>query len=234
MKKHSIKLEDEEISAVHTSGNSEKWMFFCHGFADTKERSMQPLAKKFNERGFNTVVFDFRGNGESSREFQEATLTSRIEDLNAVIDYFGPEKCFVYGTSFGAKVALHTAVENDQIDVLVTKAPVTYNQIMDKFRKIVEEQGEAEFYDKKFGQKFFDDLDSYSFEKVIEKLEVPTAIFHGSDDTTVHLENSIEALKGFETESCLYKMKGEEHSFSEKSEERLIELSVAWIESFVN
>lgn len=231
MEKHSISIDDEQISAVNMSSKSEKWIFFCHGFADTKERSMQPLAEKFNDRGFNTVVFDFRGNGESSREFGEATLTSRIEDLETVIEYFDPNTCFVYGTSFGAKVAYHSASKNGHINAIITKAPVTYNKIMDKFRKVIEEKGEAEFYGKKFDQRFFDDLDSYSFDDITENLDIPVAIFHGSEDTTVHPEFSFKAAEKLENEVSLHKMKGEKHSFSDEATERMIDLSVAWLNS---
>lgn len=232
MEKHSISVDDEKVSAFHMPEGSEKWIFFCHGFADTKERSMKPLAEEFNDRGFNTVVFDFRGNGESSRKFRDATLSTRIEDLEAVINHFDPEKCFVYGTSFGAKVAFHTAAKNDLVDSLVVKAPVTYNKIMGKFREVMKEKGEAEFYGKKFGKKFFDDLDSYSFENVEDKLDVPTAVFHGGSDTTVHPEKTLEAAKKLNVELQIRKIRGEKHSFSDKAEEKLVKEAIRWLEQF--
>lgn len=231
MKKHSISIDEEEISAVHIPDESEEWVFLCHGFADTKERSMLPLAKMFKERGFNAVVFDFRGNGESSRDFREATLTSRIEDLRTVIDFFDPGRCFIYGTSFGAKVTYHAASTMDGIDAIVTKAPVTYNEIMDKFRKVVEEKGEAEFYGKKFDQSFFDDLDGYGFEDVVRDLDVPVAIFHGGEDTTVHPRYSFRAAEELHTDLSLNMFEGQEHSFTDEATERMVEISVTWLNS---
>ena len=229
-KKTEIRLENNEtVSAISVEADSEKWIFLCHGFADSKERSMLPLAEKLNSKGFNTVVFDFRGNGESSKEFGEANLTTRIEDLNAVIDHYNPETCIVYGTSFGAKTAFHSVAGRKDVDLLVTKAPVTYNKIMDKFRKVIDAEGEAEFYGKTFDKRFYKDFDQYSFDSVIDKLDVPVAIFHGADDTTVHPEHSFKAAESLEPDVMLQKFAGEKHSFSDTGKEKLIEKMVSWI-----
>jgi dipeptidyl aminopeptidase/acylaminoacyl peptidase len=229
MEKHTIDLDEERISAIHLPDESEKWIFICHGFADSKERSMLPLAEKFNDKGFNCVVFDFRGNGESSREFAEANLSTRIKDLKAVIKHFNPEKSVIYGTSFGAKVSLHTIAQTDLANMLVTKAPVTYNPIMDKFRKVIEEDGEAEFYGKTFDMRFYEDLDSYSFEDAAEKIDIPIAMFHGSEDTTVHPENTFRAAQQIDSDVMVQKMKGEKHSFTDKATEEMVEKTVSWI-----
>ena len=230
--KHDIELSaDEQVSTIHLRSDSDRWIFLCHGFADTKERSMLPLAEKLNEKGFNTVVFDFRGNGESSREFSESNLSTRTEDLNSVIDHFDPENIIVYGTSFGAKTGFHTVAERNDVDLLITKAPVTYNKIMDKFRKVIEKEGEAEFYGKTFDKRFYEDLDKYSFQEVVENIDIPVAIFHGAEDTTVHPENSFKAAQELEPDVMLQKFSGEKHSFSDNATKKMVEKVVDWIES---
>jgi alpha-beta hydrolase superfamily lysophospholipase len=229
--KHSVEVETgEEVSAVHHSADSDKWIFFCHGYGSDKEGSYEERAKRAVEEGYNAVRFDFRGNGESDGEFIDQSLSTRIQDLKACIDFFGPEKIFLFGMSFGGKVVSHATEEMD-IEALILKSPVTYNSIMDKFRKVVEEKGSyTHFGDKTIDERFFEDFDTYSFEEVTSGLGVPVAVFHGGADTTVHFENSAEAVKAFETEALLYKLEGEEHSMSDEGEKKLKDIMFAWLD----
>lgn len=229
--KHSVEVETgEEVSAVHHSADSDKWIFFCHGYGSDKEGSYEERAKRAVEEGYNAVRFDFRGNGESDGEFIDQSLSTRIQDLKACIDFFEPEKIFLFGMSFGGKVVSHATEEMD-IEALILKSPVTYNSIMDKFRKVVEEKGSyTHFGDKTIDERFFEDFDTYSFEEVTSGLGVPVAVFHGGADTTVHFENSAEAVKAFETEALLYKLEGEEHSISDEGEKKLKDMMFAWLD----
>jgi alpha-beta hydrolase superfamily lysophospholipase len=229
--KHSVEVEDgEEVSAVHHSADSDKWIFFCHGYGSDKEGSYEERAKRAVEEGYNAVRFDFRGNGESDGDFIDQSLSSRIADLEACINFFEPEKIYLFGMSFGGKVVSHATEEMD-IEALILKSPVTYNSIMDKFREVVEEKGTyTHFGDKTIDERFFEDFDTYSFEEVTSGLGVPVAVFHGGADTTVHFENSAEAVKAFETEALLYKLEGEGHSMSDGGEKKLKDMMFAWLD----
>jgi pimeloyl-ACP methyl ester carboxylesterase len=229
--KHSVEVEDgEEVSAVHHSADSDKWIFFCHGYGSDKEGSYEERAKRAVEEGYNAVRFDFRGNGESDGDFIDQSLSSRIADLEACINFFEPEKIYLFGMSFGGKVVLH-ATEDLEVEALVLKSPVTYNSIMDKFREVVEEKGTyTHFGDKTIDERFFEDFDTYSFEEVTSGLDLPVAVFHGGADTTVHFENSAEAVKAFETEALLYKLEGEGHSMSDGGEKKLKDMMFAWLD----
>jgi pimeloyl-ACP methyl ester carboxylesterase len=229
IEKHFIEVENGEgIAAIHHEADSDKWFFICHGFGGNKERQteyLEPLA----EQGYNAVVIDFRGNGEADGEFIEQDLSSRIKDLEAAVNYFEPDETILFGTSFGGKVVFHAATELE-VDAVVTKAPVTYNEIMDKFRAAVKNKGEFEYIpDKPIDQRFFDEFDKYSFDDVKESLDIPVAIFHGAADTTVHPEHSFTAAESLETDVMLQKLKGEKHSFSEDAEEQMINQMISWL-----
>lgn len=219
--RHNVEIEDDSIAAVHHETDSGRWIFFCHGFGSNKEGSYERRCKYFQERGFNCVRFDFRGNGDSDGEFIEQTLSSRIQDLKAVIEHFEPEDYVLFGSSFGGKAVLHAASDLAP-EALYLKAPVTYNSVMDKFRAVVEEKGRFEYIDgKPIDERFVQDLDSYSFSEVSEGIEIPVTIFHGGSDTTVHPENSFEAAQGLDTDVSIHKFKDERHSFSDNAERRM-------------
>ncbi len=228
--KHSVEVSGERVAAVHHEAESEKFIFFCHGFGSDKEGSYQKRCRRVSEEGWNAVRFDFRGNGNSSGDFIEQTLSSKIEDLKAVVDHFQPRRYVFFGSSFGGKVAFHASLDMEP-EAVIGRAPVTYNEIMEKFRAAVEKKGEFTHHPgATVDHRFFDDFDRYNFCDVADKLDVPVAIFHGADDTTVHPEHSFTAAEELQTDIMLQKLKGEKHSFSEEAEKRMREQMLDWLD----
>lgn len=230
MKKEFIEVENgEKVSVVHHKADSEKWVFFCHGFGSDKEGSYEHRCERMVDEGWNAVRFDFRGNGESDGEFIDQTLSKKNEDLKAVIDHFNPEKYCIFGSSFGGKVALHST-EGLNPEAIIGRAPVTYNDIMEKYRAVVENKGEFTHHEgATINQKFFDDFDKYSFSKVSSKIDIPIAIFHGREDTTVHPEKSLKAAEELEKSLMIELIEGENHSFSEEAEDYMLNQIVTWL-----
>jgi len=228
--KHFIEVENgEEVAAVHHEASSDNWIFLCHGFSGNKDRGNKERAEAYNEVGWNTVRLDFRGNGESDGEFIEQDLSSRIKDLETVINHFRPEKCVLFGTSFGAKVVFHAAVEND-IDAVVAKMPVTYNETMSKFEAVIEEKGRFEYIDgKPIDERFMEDLKTYSFSDVEDHLDVPVFISHGAADQTVHIEHSINAVTNLDVDVELQKLKGVKHSYTAQGKRKMNKSVKAWL-----
>jgi pimeloyl-ACP methyl ester carboxylesterase len=222
---------EEEIAASHRKADSEDWIFFCHGYGSDKEGSYEKRAQRAAEEGFNAVRLTFRGNGKSDGEFIDQTLSSRIEDLKAAIDFFKPENIFLFGMSFGGKVVLHAA-EELEVESIVFKSPVLYNDEMNKFRDVVEEKGTyTHFDDKTIDERFFQDFDNFSFEEAVDSLDFPVAIFHGGDDSTVKFKDSANAVKEMDTEALLRKFKGETHFMSDEAEQKLLDEMFFWLKT---
>lgn len=217
----------EKVSVTHAEANSETSIFICHGFGGNKERQSDYL--ELVEEGFNVVTLSFRGNGKSDGEFIDQDLSTRISDLKKVVENFETEKTVLFGTSFGGKVAFH-ATEDLDADAVITKGPVTYKEIMDKFREVVENKGQFEYIpDKPIDERFFDDFESYKFEDLTSSIEIPLAIFHGCKDTTVHPKFSFKAAEKLETSIMLEKLEGEEHSFSEEGKDYMFSQMISWL-----
>lgn len=231
-KKHFIEVENnEELAAVHHESDSDKWIFFCHGFGSDKEGSYEMRCERAVEEGWNAVRFDFRGNGESDGDFIDQTLSSKIKDLEVVIEYFEPERYVLFGMSFGGRVVFHSAPELDP-EALVLKSPVTYNEVMEKFKVVVEEKGEyTHFGDKTIDHRFVVDLKENPFSEIIEKLNVPTAFYHGRDDTTVHPEFTWKVAQNLGKNTRVEMFEGEKHKMSDKTNEKLLDSMFQWLDN---
>ena len=229
---HSIEVQSEgKLAAVHHGADSDKWVFFCHGFGSDKEGSYKRRCERMVEEGWNAVRFDFRGNGESDGSFIDQNLSKKIEDLKAVVEYFEPERYCLFGSSFGGKVVFHSTEELTP-EAVIGRAPVTYNDIMEKYRAVVENKGEFTHHEgATIDQSFFDDFDKYSFDELADRIDVPVAIFHGREDTTVHPEKSVKAAEELEQSVMLQLIEGEDHSFSDEAEEYMLSQMVSWLHS---
>ncbi len=104
--------------------NSEQVIIMVHGGeqhrADPSIR-MLDIASGLVEHGYNVLMFDLRGHGESEGNRMSAGYYEK-RDLLGAVDYAkgrGSERIGVLGFSLGAVVALMAAAENDDIDAVV-------------------------------------------------------------------------------------------------------------------
>jgi len=201
---------------------------FCHGFGSDKAGSYERRAEQAVENGFRAVRFDFRGNNESSLDFDEANLTTRIADLQRVLDELDGA-IGVYGSSFGGLVALHTAARDGRIDALALRAPVTFLSVLDDIREAIEEDG---FYEqlpgKQVDERFLTDLATYSTEEIIDDITVPTLFLHGTEDDAVPIASSERFFGELSCRSRFITFEGEGHRFSDEADRQAVDAACGW------
>jgi len=96
-------------------------IILAHGLLERKE-SMKHLVPWLHEAGYNVMLLDFRGHGQSD---QKPTTIGReeVKDLQAALDWLEAEdvgnRVGGLGMSMGAVVLVNTAVQDDRLDALV-------------------------------------------------------------------------------------------------------------------
>jgi pimeloyl-ACP methyl ester carboxylesterase len=163
--------------------------------ADPAER-MLGIAKDLVSHGYNVLMFDMRGHGESGGEHISAGLHEK-NDLLGAIDYVrgrGIEnKIGVLGFSMGAAVCLMAAPESEEIDAVVADA--AYADIV----SIIE----SEFAERSDLPGFFipiilsmtrniHDVDFTAIkpEEAVKETSVPVFIVHGEQDEMIPVEHA--------------------------------------------
>ena len=87
----------------------------CHGMGASKDGDKYLLiGRDFPEAGLALARFDFRGSGESGGLYRDATIASRLTDLEAVLEHLARDPALdgrfgLLGSSLGGFVALWAA-----------------------------------------------------------------------------------------------------------------------------
>lgn len=109
---------------------------FYHGRGSSRKRYLE-ISKRFADRGFVALAFDFRGCGESDGNFPNQTQRMGIDDARAGLNFLlnqnvDKNRIGIMGTSYGGFVAAILMSEFDYIKSLVLRAPAIFpEEIMD-------------------------------------------------------------------------------------------------------
>ena len=104
----------------------------CHPLGEEKlwsHRVLVSFARDLAEAGFAVLRFDFRGEGDSDRDFQETDLETRIQDVGLAVDTvrgLSPSVTDVtlMGLRLGASVAAAAAADRSDVARLLLWDPV--------------------------------------------------------------------------------------------------------------
>ncbi len=247
MKTEKKFIENEKrekiATIIHTPKEEPKGTILLqHGLFSDKEGSWERRADTFTKKGYRAIRFDRRGYGESSREFIDFNLTTGIQDTLTLLNHL-QEKDWknigIYGSSFGGLIGIHAAVKNPKIKTLALRAPATYQiHLFEKLEKEVQEKGkidlEEEMQGAEMDQTFFEELKKYDPEEAAEKLDVPTAIFHGTEDEIVPLEDSEKFYEKINVPKQLHKIPKQGHVFTKTIDQKVVEKAAKWFDENLN
>jgi len=94
---------------------------FCHGHAGSMDPDVR-YVPALHERGYNVLMFDFRGHGRSEGQHVSMGYYER-QDLLGAVDYLqsrGIDRVGVLGFSMGGAVAMATASHSEAIRAVVS------------------------------------------------------------------------------------------------------------------
>lgn len=183
-----------------------------HG-KDINRQHFVGAAERFVKQGFAVVAYDQRAHGSSTGEFVTYGA-NEVNDLRLVLDEalsrVGRElPVAVVGESLGAAVALQTAAIEPRIKVVVAAASfadletvVDDASLPSKFKSSVRREAERE-------ARFL--VADISPAKSAAKIEVPTMLMHGSEDTFVPMKHSLKIYEQLHAPKKFVRLEGVDH-----------------------
>ncbi|MCG8400832.1 MAG: alpha/beta hydrolase [Firmicutes bacterium] len=199
----------------------------CHGFTGGKEGGgkARAMGEELGTRGFNTLLFDFSGNGDSEGLFENITLSGQVEDLKCAVDWCmaaGMGPVFTMGRSFGGATAIcHGAVDPRVAGVCTWAAPARLRELFTELAEgPVDDSGDLFALAGEEGiiylrKAFFDDLEKHDLPMLAGQISPrPLLIIQGEKDAVVDpADAGLLYHSAGESGEILY-IPGADHQFS--------------------
>ncbi|MEE9247181.1 MAG: alpha/beta fold hydrolase [Dehalococcoidia bacterium] len=214
-------------------------ILMSHGFEASKNGTKWSfLAPRLMEEGYATFRFNYRGCGagadKSEGRFEDTTLTARVRDYEAALDYLGKvdidhNRIGVIGSSFGGEVPI--AARDPRVKALVLLAtPSQPGSPTDEQLQTFQQTGYFQLPSgKRLKMSYFEDSRRYNLCKAISSIERPVLIIHGRLDWDVPLDSACELYDHAREPKRLEVIEGGEHALRRPEDmARILELSLGW------
>jgi len=201
---------------------SSRWAILVHGYSCTRSM-MYTYARMFAEQGYNLLMPDLRGHGESEGDYICMGWQDRLDMLQwiDVITGRDPESEIVlFGVSMGAATVVMTAGEELPANVKAIVEDCGYTSVWDVFS----DEMKALFNLPDFPllhtarlvaiwRAGYDICEASALEQV-KKAQVPMLFIHGSEDNFVRSDMVYELYEACPTEKELYVVENAGHAQS--------------------
>ena len=165
-----------------------------HGYKSHRDSEKYfQIGYRFPLEGIAVLRFDHRGalNGESDGEFQDTTLSRRVEDLLAAIDALDEvreidsTRLGLLGSSLGGMDVL--AVSSERVKAKVAMAtPFTFLPPSNEIKSAFTEKGYYQYPDgSRINKEFYKDVKRHDLIERVRQTKCPLLIIHGDLDELV-------------------------------------------------
>ncbi len=231
--KVSFKSEAVTISAVlHLPDKARApFVIASHGLLSNKDSEKYvTLGERLAEEGIGLLRFDFRGCGESEGALAESSVSGRIMDLGAAIEFARSyrglgKRMGLLGSSLGGYISLVKAAMNPEVRAVVIWATPFH---LDGIESEKDAEGMPIL-----GAPFFEDLPKHRLLPLLPNVS-NCLVIHGQADELVPVDQAWEIFNGLGTYKEIRILEGADHRLTNPDHrQRATDLTVAWFKKFV-
>lgn len=202
-----------------------------HGLLSSKNSEKYiALGEQISSEGMAMLRFDFRGIGESEGREEDNTISKKIDDLSAAIDYIRSypnlgNQIGLLGSSLGGFLSLMKASMDKKIGAVVIWA--TPLHMDDLGSKKQEEDYPLP------PEAFFEDLPKHRLLPLLPKVS-NCLVIHGEKDELVSMEQALGIFNSLSPPKEIHVIGGADHRLTDPAHrQRAIELSVDWFKKYL-
>lgn len=202
--------------------NTNVWVIVLHGWTNVK-REVSSYAMEHYKRGFNVLIPDLRGHGNSESKYVTMGWLDRLDVvdwINSIVKENPKAKIILHGVSMGAATTMMTTGEKLPENVLMAIEDCGFVGVKEIFTdrckrkyhlppKLVMPQ--ASLICKLVNGFFFGEASAI---KQLKKSKTPTLFIHGDKDDFVLLDNLDPVFNACAAEKEKYIVRGAEHALS--------------------
>jgi dipeptidyl aminopeptidase/acylaminoacyl peptidase len=233
MEKVAFLSEGMKISGVlHlTETKNPPYVISSHGLLSSKDSEKYiALGDHISREGMGMLRFDFRGIGESEGQEEDNTISEKITDLSAAIDFIrsisgSGDRIGLLGSSLGGFLSLMKASMDKEIRAVVIWA--TPLHMDDLGAKKQEEDYSLP------PEAFFEDLPRHRLLPLLPNVS-NCLVIHGEKDELVPVEQALGIFNSLGIPKEIHVIGGADHRLTDPAHRRrAIELSVEWFKKYL-
>ncbi|MFV0394045.1 MAG: alpha/beta hydrolase [Coprobacillaceae bacterium] len=211
LKLHAYQIENE----VETN----KWVIICHGYT-SEASNMTASAKNFNTLGYNILLPDARGHGQSEGDYIGMGWDERLDIvdwIDQIIEKDKDAQIVLYGVSMGGATVMMTSGEDLPSNVKVIVEDCGYTSVRGIFSYQLQETfGLPSFPVMDFANLVTNFKAGYSLNEAsaieqVKKSKTPILFIHGDEDTFVPSHMVEEVYEAATIEKDIYIVPGAGH-----------------------
>ncbi len=223
--KVSITADDGAVmkgDLVVTDSESHLWALLLHGYSRTRTR-VYSLGLFYAQNGYNVVMPDLRGHGESGGDYIGMGWLDRkdvLKWLDLIISRDSAAKIVIQGGSMGAATAMMASGDELPANVKAIVEDCGYTSVRDIFSDVLWDHARLPAFPLVYTAELYAViLAGYSFSEAsaleqIKKCAVPVLFIHGDSDNFVHTDMVYKLYDACPTEKELLIMEDAAHGQS--------------------
>jgi len=215
-----------------------------HGYKSHRDSEKYfQIADRFPLEGIAVFRFDHRGalNGESDGEFEDTTLSRRVEDLLAAIETLSgvsevdSSRLGLLGSSLGGMDVL--LAKSSRVKAKVVMAtPFAFPQPSEEMKSAFKEKGYYDYDDgSRIRKEFYEDTQRYDLREEIREIGCPLLVMHGDLDELVprHHAEVLYNAAGAEIKD-LKMIEGADHAFTDLEKlDEVLGYALDWFKKYL-
>jgi len=239
---------------IKSAIKTDKCVILCHGLGVDKNEDQNifvRLAKELAQKGLPVFRFDFMAHGESQGKPEDLTILREKIDLEAAVKLLkkmGYKEFDILGASLGGgAVCLFSAANENIIRALVLwNALIDYHSVLEPTlpwpkanfgtaaMNRLSKFGYTTVGGVKLGKRFFSEIKRLHPGKMASRTKTPTLFIHGTRDSYIPYQDSIEYSKLFKN-AKLKLIEGAEHGLNDNKKHTIeaIKLTVDFLSKYL-
>ena len=201
-----------------------------HGLLSSKDSEKYiALGERISRGGMAMLRFDFRGIGESEGREEDNTISKKIADLGAAIDFIRSysglgNRTGLLGSSLGGFLSLMKASRDREIKAVVIWAtPLHLDDLGSRKEEDYPLPPEA----------FFEDLPKHRLLPLLPRVS-NCLVIHGEKDELVPLDQALGIFYNITVPKEIHVIGGADHRLTEPvHRQRAIQLTVDWFKKYL-
>jgi len=185
---------DLHAVVIRNNPDISRWVVICHGYAYIGKEHMVFVAQTFHEMGYNVLMPDARGHGQSGGGYIGMGWHDRLDVIrwvDEIIGWDGSAEIVLYGISMGAATVVMASGEPLKPAVKAIVADSGYTSAVDVFAYQMKMIYKLSFFPFMKVSSFVTRLlagfwlGEASTVRQIAKSATPTLLIHGGEDTFI-------------------------------------------------